>query len=159
MKIRLVYSSILLISELFRGLFVGLLNLIHPKVTINFPFEKGPVSPRFRGEHVLRRYLSGEERCISCKLCEIVCPAQAISIISEPRLDLSRRTVKYDIDLTKCIYCGFCQEACPVDAIVESPNFEFSTTNHSELLYDKQQLLKRGNIYESEVLFEISNKI
>jgi len=154
----LVYSTVFLLSELFRGLYIGSLNLIYPKVTINFPFEKGPISSRFRGEHVLRRYLSGEERCISCKLCEIVCPAQAITIISEPRLDLSRRTVKYDIDLTKCIYCGFCQEACPVDAIVESPNFEFSTTSHSELLYDKQQLLRRGNIYESEVAFEIANR-
>ena len=154
----LTYSTILLLGELFRGLYIGSLNLIFPKVTINFPFEKGPISSRFRGEHVLRRYLSGEERCISCKLCEIVCPAQAITIISEPRLDLSRRTIKYDIDLTKCIYCGFCQEACPVDAIVESPNFEFSTTSHSELLYDKQQLLRRGNVYEAEVAFEVSNR-
>lgn len=158
MKQVLTYSSILLLSELFRGLFIGSLNLILPKVTLNFPFEKGPISSRFRGEHVLRRYLSGEERCISCKLCEVVCPAQAITIISEPRLDLSRRTIKYDIDLTKCIYCGFCQEACPVDAIVESPNFEFATTTHSELLYNKQQLLRRGNVYESEVIYEVANK-
>ena len=88
-------------------------------VTINYPFEKGPISPRFRGEHVLRRYPNGEERCIACKLCEAICPAQAITIEAETRADGSRRTTRYDIDMTKCIYCGFCQEACPVDAIVE----------------------------------------
>ena len=92
-----------------------------PKVTINYPFEKGAISPRFRGEHVLRRYPTGEERCIACKLCEAVCPAQAITIEAEEREDGSRRTTRYDIDMTKCIYCGFCQEACPVDAIVEGP--------------------------------------
>lgn len=91
-----------------------------PPYTIMYPFEKGPLSPRFRGEHALRRYANGEERCIACKLCEAICPAQAITIESEARLDGSRRTTRYDIDMTKCIYCGFCQEACPVDAIVES---------------------------------------
>ena len=98
-----------------------------PKVTINYPFEKGVLSPRFRGEHVLRRYESGEERCIACKLCEAVCPAQAITIEAEPREDGSRKTTRYDIDMTKCIYCGYCQESCPVDAIVEGPNYEFAT--------------------------------
>ena len=95
-------------------------------MTINYPYEKGPLSPRFRGEHALRRYPNGEERCIACKLCEAICPAQAITIEAEPRDDGSRRTTRYDIDMTKCIYCGLCQEACPVDAIVEGPNFEFA---------------------------------
>lgn len=105
--------------------------------TIYYPFEKGPISPRFRGEHALRRYPSGEERCIACKLCEAVCPAQAITIEAEERADGSRRTTRYDIDMTKCIYCGFCQESCPVDAIVESSNAEYSTETREELLYNK----------------------
>ena len=109
-----------------------------PKATLNYPFEKGPVSPRFRGEHALRRYPNGEERCIACKLCEAICPAQAITIEAGPRRnDGTRRTVRYDIDMVKCIYCGFCQEACPVDAIVEGPNFEFATETREELYYDK----------------------
>ncbi len=138
-----------------------------PKVTLNYPFEKGPLSSRFRGEHALRRYPSGEERCIACKLCEAICPAQAITIEAEPRADGSRRTTRYDIDMTKCIYCGFCQEACPVDAIVEGPNFEFSTETHEEvilgkalaldlrvavqLLYDKNKLLSNGDKWEPEL--------
>jgi NADH dehydrogenase (ubiquinone) Fe-S protein 8 len=110
----------------------------HPaRYTIYYPFEKGPISPRFRGEHALRRYPSGEERCIACKLCEAICPAQAITIEAEERADGSRRTTRYDIDMTKCIYCGFCQESCPVDAIVESPNAEYSTETREELLYNK----------------------
>lgn len=107
------------------------------RYTIYYPFEKGPISPRFRGEHALRRYPSGEERCIACKLCEAICPAQAITIEAEERADGSRRTTRYDIDMTKCIYCGFCQESCPVDAIVESPNAEYSTETREELLYNK----------------------
>lgn len=103
-------------------------------VTINYPFEKAPLSPRFRGEHALRRYPSGEERCIACKLCEAICPAQAITIETEEREDGSRRTVRYDIDMTKCIYCGLCQEACPVDAIVETQNYEYATETREELL-------------------------
>ncbi len=112
---------------------LGLKYFFKPKATLNYPHEKGPLSPRFRGEHALRRYPNGEERCIACKLCEAICPAQAITIDAEPRDDGSRRTTRYDIDMTKCIYCGFCQEACPVDAIVEGPNFEFATETREEL--------------------------
>merc|ERR1712178_519158 len=119
--------------------------------TISYPFEKGPLSPRFRGEHALRRYPTGEERCIACKLCEAACPAFAIRIESEPRPDGSRRTTKYDIDMTKCIFCGFCQEACPVDAIVEGPNYEFAPETHEELLYDKEKLLANGDRWEVAV--------
>jgi NADH-quinone oxidoreductase subunit I len=120
-----------------------------PKATINYPFERMPMSPRFRGEHGLRRYPNGEERCIACKLCEAVCPAQAITIEAEPRDDGSRRTTRYDIDMTKCIYCGLCQEACPVDAIVEGPNMEFSTETREELIYDKAKLIENGDRWES----------
>ena len=112
------------------------------KATINYPYEKGRISPRFRGEHALRRYANGEERCIACKLCEAICPAQAIVIDAEVREDGSRKTTRYDIDMTKCIYCGFCQEACPVDAIVEGPNFEFATETREELFYTKEKLLE-----------------
>lgn len=150
--------SLLFLTELLRGLYLVFQNSFKKKITLDFPFEKGPLSRRFRGEHVLRRYWSGEERCIACKLCEVVCPAQAITIISEPRVDLSRRTLKYDLDLTKCIYCGFCQEACPVDAIVESPNFEFASLTHDELLYDKERLLLRGNVYEATNSFVVCNR-
>jgi NADH-quinone oxidoreductase subunit I len=122
-----------------------------PKVTLNYPFEKGPLSPRFRGEHALRRYASGEERCIACKLCEAICPAQAIVIEAEPRPDGSRRTTRYDIDMVKCIYCGLCQEACPVDAIVEGPNYEFATETREELYYDKEKLLSNGDRWETEI--------
>ncbi|MSO13976.1 putative NADH dehydrogenase [ubiquinone] iron-sulfur protein 8, mitochondrial [Rickettsiales endosymbiont of Trichoplax sp. H2] len=120
-------------------------------MTINYPFEKGYLSSRFRGEHALRRYPNGEERCIACKLCEAICPAQAITIEAEARLDDSRRTTKYDIDMTKCIYCGLCQEACPVDAIVEGPNFEYATETHAELLYDKNKLINNGEIWEEHL--------
>ena len=122
--------------------------MLRPKATVNYPFERNPLSPRFRGEHALRRYPNGEERCIACKLCEAICPAQAITIESEPRPDGSRRTTRYDIDMVKCIYCGLCQEACPVDAIVEGPNFEFSTETREELLYDKEKLLANGDRWE-----------
>mgnify|MGYP001355882925 FL=1 len=140
-----------LLLELARGLLLTLKYFFKPKVTLNYPYEKGYLSPRFRGEHVLRRYPNGEERCIACKLCEAVCPAQAITIEAEPRLDGSRRTTRYDIDMTKCIYCGFCQEACPVDAIVEGPNFEFATETREELIYDKQKLLENGDRWEIEI--------
>jgi NADH-quinone oxidoreductase subunit I len=122
------------------------------KKTLNYPFEKGPLSPRFRGEHALRRYPNGEERCIACKLCEAICPAQAITIEAGPRRnDGTRRTTRYDIDMTKCIYCGLCQEACPVDAIVEGPNFEFATETREELFYDKERLLANGDRWEREI--------
>ena len=142
------HSQIFFLTELVRGLMVTLIMFLRPKVTIQYPFEKGPLSPRFRGEHALRRYETGEERCIACKLCEAICPAQAITIETTPREDGSRRTTRYDIDLTKCIYCGFCQEACPVDAIVEGPNFEFATETHEELIYDKNRLLTQGDKWE-----------
>lgn len=141
--------------EMFRvfGIMTG--QFLKEPATINYPFEKGPLSPRFRGEHALRRYPSGEERCIACKLCEAICPAQAITIEAEERPDGSRRTTRYDIDMTKCIYCGLCQEACPVDAIVEGPNFEFSTETHEELLYNKEKLLNNGDRWEAEIAANI----
>jgi NADH-quinone oxidoreductase subunit I len=122
--------------------------MARPKATINYPFERNPMSPRFRGEHALRRYPNGEERCIACKLCEAVCPSNCITIEAEPRADGSRRTTRYDIDMTKCIYCGLCQEACPVDAIVEGPNLEFSVETREELYYDKARLLANGDRWE-----------
>jgi len=137
--------------ELLKGFSTTLSQMLKEPATINYPFEKGPLSPRFRGEHALRRYPSGEERCIACKLCEAICPAQAITIESEARADGSRRTTRYDIDMTKCIYCGFCQEACPVDAIVEGPNFEYSTETREELLYNKEKLLANGDKWEVEI--------
>ena len=140
-----------LLAELLAGLRLTLAYLFRRKVTVNYPHEKGPLGPRFRGEHALRRYPNGEERCIACKLCEAICPAQAITIEAEPRADGSRRTTRYDIDMTKCIYCGFCQEACPVDAIVEGPNYEFATETHEELIYDKERLLANGDRWESAI--------
>jgi len=140
-----------LLTELVAGFALTLKYMFKPKVTLNYPYEKGPLSPRFRGEHVLRRYPNGEERCIACKLCEAICPAQAITIEAEPRDDGSRRTTRYDIDMTKCIYCGLCQEACPVDAIVEGPNFEFSTETREELIYNKEKLLANGDRWEEEI--------
>ena len=121
-KIYLVLKSLFLI-DIAKGLYLTFLRMFSPSVTINYPYEKGKISPRFRGEHALRRYPNGEERCIACKLCEAICPALAITIDAEEREDGSRRTTKYDIDMTKCIYCGLCQEACPVDAIVQGPNY------------------------------------
>ncbi|PTD10323.1 NADH-ubiquinone oxidoreductase 23 kDa subunit, mitochondrial [Fusarium culmorum] len=140
-----------LMTEMARGMYVLLEQYFRPPYTIYYPFEKGPISPRFRGEHALRRYPSGEERCIACKLCEAICPAQAITIEAEERADGSRRTTKYDIDMTKCIYCGFCQESCPVDAIVESPNAEYATETREELLYNKEKLLSNGDKWEPEL--------
>ena len=139
------------LQEFVSAFFLAMRYFFKPKPTLNYPFEKGPISPRFRGEHALRRYPNGEERCIACKLCEAVCPAQAITIESEPRDDGSRRTTRYDIDMTKCIYCGFCQEAGPVDAIVEGPNFEYATETREELLYDKAKLLANGDKWERAI--------
>ncbi|XGA08726.1 MAG: NADH-quinone oxidoreductase subunit NuoI [Wolbachia endosymbiont of Xenopsylla cheopis] len=138
--------------ELIRGLYITLKYMFKPKVTIRYPMEKGPLSTRFRGEHALRLYPNGEERCIACKLCEAICPAQAIVIEAEERQDGSRRTTRYDIDMTKCIYCGLCQEACPVDAIVEGPNFEFAAETREELMYDKEKLLANGKIWEEAIV-------
>lgn len=142
----------LFLLEFISAFILAMKQFFAPKPTINYPFEKGYVSPRFRGEHALRRYPNGEERCIACKLCEAICPAQAITIEAGPRLeDGSRRTTRYDIDMVKCIYCGFCQEACPVEAIVEGPNFEFSTETRQELYYTKEKLLDNGDRWEREI--------
>ena len=141
----------LLLVEIIKGLWLTIRYMFRRKVTINYPYEKGPLSPRFRGEHVLRRYPNGEERCIACKLCEAICPAQAITIEAEPREDGSRRATRYDIDMVKCIYCGYCQEACPVDAIVQGPNYEFATETREELLYNKEKLLENGDRWENEI--------
>ncbi|KKB96733.1 NADH-quinone oxidoreductase subunit I [Candidatus Arcanobacter lacustris] len=141
----------LLLIDLLKGMYLAFSYMFKKSVTIDYPYEKGTLSPRFRGEHALRRYDNGEERCIACKLCEAICPAKAITIEAEERADGSRRTTVYDIDMTKCIYCGLCQEACPVDAIVEGPNFEFATETHEELIYNKDKLLANGDRWEKEL--------
>jgi NADH-quinone oxidoreductase subunit I len=142
----------LFLSEFVSAFWLSLRYFFAPKATIAYPFEKNPISPRFRGEHALRRYPNGEERCIACKLCEAICPALAITIEAEVRpSDGTRRTTRYDIDMHKCIYCGLCQESCPVDAVVEGPNFEFATETREELLYDKERLLANGDRWEREI--------
>src|SRR5450432_3606804 len=146
----------LLLSEFVSAFFLAMRYFFKPKSTLNYPFEKGPISPRFKGEHALRRYPNGEERCIACKLCEAICPAQAITIEAEPREDGSRRTTRYDIDMVKCIYCGMCQEACPVDAIVEGPNQAFAVETREELYYDKQRQLDNGARWERELARNIA---
>ncbi len=148
---KLNHFDILTLMEINRGMLSTYNTMRDKKVTLNYPLEKGPLSPRFRGEHALRRYTTGEERCIACKLCEVVCPALAITIDAKMTSNGSRQTTRYDIDMTKCIYCGLCQEACPVDAIVEGPNFEYSTMTHDELLYDKYKLLSNGDKWETEI--------
>jgi len=140
-----------LLAEIVRGMALTFSYMFKQKVTLNYPFEKAPLSTRFRGEHALRRYPNGEERCIACKLCEAVCPALAITIEAEPREDGQRRTTRYDIDMTKCIYCGLCQEACPVDAIVEGPTFEYAPEQHEELMYNKEKLLANGDRWEAQI--------
>ncbi len=140
-----------LLTELLRGLRVTLRNLFVKKVTIQYPEEKTPQSPRFRGLHALRRYPNGEERCIACKLCEAVCPALAITIDSEVGADGTRRTTRYDIDLFKCIYCGFCEEACPVDAIVETRIHEYHMEQRGENIMTKDKLLAVGDKYETMI--------
>ena len=134
--------------EIGKGLWTTLRFLFKPKVTLNYPYEKAPLSPRFRGEHALRRYEDGQERCIACKLCEVVCPAQAIVIDSAMAPDGRRYPTRYDIDMTKCIYCGLCEEACPVDAIVQGPNSEFATYTRQDLVYTKEKLLANGDRFE-----------
>jgi NADH-quinone oxidoreductase subunit I len=147
----------LFLMEFLTGFVLAMRYFFKAKATLNYPFEKGPISPRFRGEHALRRYPNGEERCIACKLCEAICPAQAITIEAGPRRnDGTRRTTRYDIDMVKCIYCGLCQEACPVDAIVEGPNFEFATESREELYYDKERLLANGDRWEREIAKNIA---
>tara|TARA_B100000700_G_scaffold328703_1_gene447454 strand:- start:2949 stop:3434 length:486 start_codon:yes stop_codon:yes gene_type:complete len=143
------FLKIIFLSEFFKAIIIAIREIFNKKKTINYPFEKGKISPRFRGEHALRRYPNGEERCIACKLCEAVCPAQAITIESEERSDGSRKTTRYDIDMLKCIYCGLCEESCPVDAIVQGPNFEFATETREELYYNKDKLLENGDRWES----------
>jgi len=140
-----------LLTELFLGLMLTGRYLFKKKITIEYPEERTPLSPRFRGLHALRRYENGEERCIACKLCEVVCPALAILIESEEREDNSRRTTRYDIDMSKCIYCGLCQEACPVDAIVETQVFEYATERREDLYYTKEMLLEVGDRNEEQI--------
>jgi NADH-quinone oxidoreductase subunit I len=158
MALRLAQSArSLFLGEFLAALALSVQYMFKPKATLNYPHEKSPLSPRFRGEHALRRYPNGEERCIACKLCEAICPAQAITIEAGPRRnDGTRRTTRYDIDMVKCIYCGMCQEACPVDAIVEGPNFEFATETREELYYDKQRLLANGDRWERELARNIA---
>ncbi len=150
MKMRNLFKTFFL-TELLVGLGVTLKNFFATKITVQFPEEKTPQSPRFRGLHAQRRYPNGEERCIACKLCEAVCPAMAISIASEQRSDGTRRTTQYDIDLTKCIFCGFCEEACPVDAIVETHILEYHGEKRGDLYYTKPMLLAIGDKYEAEI--------
>ena len=156
-KLPLIIKRFLLI-DIIKGLFLTLTYFFKPKVTLQYPYEKGPISSRFRGQHALRLYPSGQERCIACKLCEAVCPAYAITIEAEANDQDIRRTTRYDIDMTKCIYCGLCQEACPVDAIVEGPNFEFATETHEELLYNKGKLLDNGQQWEPQLLHNIEKE-
>src|ERR1035437_2203542 len=145
-----IFNSLLLL-ELMKGLAVTGRYMFARKITVQYPEEKTPQSPRFRGLHALRRYPNGEERCIACKLCEAVCPAMAITIESAERADGSRRTTRYDIDLNKCIFCGFCEEACPVDAIVETHILEYHGEKRSDLYYTKEMLLAVGDRYEKEI--------
>jgi NADH-quinone oxidoreductase subunit I len=145
------YLKSFMLWELLLGLRLTVQNLFTRKVTIQFPEERTPQSPRFRGLHALRRYPNGEERCIACKLCEAVCPALAITIESEERDDGTRRTTRYDIDLFKCVYCGFCEEACPVDAIVETRVLDYHFENPGEQIMTKQQLLAVGDRLEKQI--------
>ena len=149
-RIRSLFKTFLLI-ELLKGLAVTGRYMFARKITVQYPEEKTPMSPRFRGLHALRRYPNGEERCIACKLCEAVCPALAITIESEQRADGTRRTTRYDIDFTKCIYCGFCEESCPVDSIVETRIFEYHGERRGDLIYTKPMLLAVGDMYEEQL--------
>lgn len=145
------YLSRLLLWELLKGLLLTGRYLFARKVTVQYPEERAPMSPRFRGRHALRRYPNGEERCIACKLCEAVCPALAITIESEQRADGTRRTTRYEIDLFKCIYCGFCEESCPVDSIVESRVYEYHFEARGSHIMTKEQLLAEGDRLEAQL--------
>ena len=151
MEVFLHYLKSFTLWELFKGLSLTGRRFIDKKVTIQYPEEKTPQSPRFRGLHALRRYSNGEERCIACKLCEAVCPALAITIESEVRDDGTRRTSKYEIDLTKCIFCGFCEESCPVDSIVETRHFEYHGEKRGDLLMTKEKLLANADRFEEQI--------
>ncbi|MDC1127833.1 NADH-quinone oxidoreductase subunit NuoI [Gammaproteobacteria bacterium] len=151
MEVFLHYLKSFTLWELFKGLSLTGRRFIDKKVTIQYPEEKTPQSPRFRGLHALRRYPNGEERCIACKLCEAVCPALAITIESEVRDDGTRRTSKYEIDLTKCIFCGFCEESCPVDSIVETRHFEYHGEKRGDLLMTKEKLLANAERFEEQI--------
>jgi NADH-quinone oxidoreductase subunit I len=144
-------ASSLMLGELVKGMRLTGRYLFSRKITVMYPEEKTPISPRFRGLHALRRYPNGEERCIACKLCEAVCPALAITIESEQRDDGTRRTTRYDVDLIKCIFCGFCEESCPVDSIVETPILEYHGEQRGDLLYTKPLLLAIGDKYEERL--------
>ena len=141
----------LMLTELIKGLALTGKYAFSRKITVMYPEEKTPISPRFRGLHALRRYPNGEERCIACKLCEAVCPAMAITIESSQREDGTRRTTRYDIDLTKCIFCGFCEESCPVDSIVETQVLEYHGEKRGDLYYTKEMLLAVGDQYEPQI--------
>jgi NADH-quinone oxidoreductase subunit I len=145
------FISSLMLTELFKGMALTGRYMFARKITVQFPEEKTPISPRFRGLHALRRYPNGEERCIACKLCEAVCPAMAITIESAQREDGTRRTTRYDIDLTKCIFCGFCEESCPVDSIVETQVLEYHGEKRGDLYYTKEMLLAVGDRYENDI--------
>jgi NADH-quinone oxidoreductase subunit I len=149
-RVRDLFRTFLL-TELVKGLALTGRHLFARKITVQFPEEKTPASPRFRGLHALRRYPNGEERCIGCKLCEAVCPALAITIETAERGDGTRRTTRYDIDLTKCIFCGFCEESCPVDSIVETHILEYHGEKRGDLYYTKEMLLAVGDRYEAEI--------
>jgi len=139
------------LTELLRGMWLTGKSFFRRKVTVQYPEEKTPISPRFRGLHALRRYPNGEERCIACKLCEAVCPAMCITIESDERSDGTRRTTRYDIDLFKCIYCGFCEEACPTDAVVMTRHFEFHMEERGQSIIDKSRLLMQGDKFEQQI--------
>jgi len=151
MRAILRFLDSLLLRELFQGFALTGRYLFARKITIQYPEQKTPLSPRFRGLHALRRYPNGEERCIACKLCEAVCPAMAITIESAEREDGTRRTTRYDIDLTKCIFCGFCEESCPVDSIVETHHFEYHGEQRGDLVFTKEMLLAVGDRYEKDI--------
>ncbi|WP_187694792.1 NADH-quinone oxidoreductase subunit NuoI [Candidatus Deianiraea vastatrix] len=153
-----IFLRKILLVDVLIGLLYALKFMFRKKVTIAYPFQKSNISARFRGEHALRRYPNGEERCIACKLCEAICPAKAITIEALEREDGIRKTTKYDIDMTKCIYCGLCQEACPVDAIVETPNFDFARESREELMYNKEKLLQNGDMWETLISKNIDEK-